>query len=250
MPLQLPGVPSAVVQSLDHLKEELLRGAGKNLAGLILYGGLARGRYRAGKSDINVVILLHDASAPALAAIGPVLRTARRGVGIVPMILTPAEVPSTSVVFPTKFFDIQNHHVVLHGEDPFVGLSATREQIRLRILQQLHNLTLRARARYCAAFDDVNAIAEIMTNLARPLAVELTALLQLARKEVPQEDRTAAVFKAAAHAFGANAAALERLAGLRHGQQVGENLQALFAQVLDTLERFIAAAEKLKEIPT
>jgi hypothetical protein len=249
MPLQLPGAPPAVTQSLERLKEELLRVAGKNLAGLILYGGLARGRYRAGKSDINIVVLLHDASATNLAAIGPTLRVARRGAGVVPMILTPGEVRSTAVVFPTKFLDIQNHHIVLYGDDLFVGLAASREQIRLRILQQLHNLTLRMRTRYCAAFDDVNEIAEILTSLARPLAVELTALLQLARKEVPPDDRTSAVFKAAAHAFGANASALERLAGLRHGQLVGEDLQGLFAQVLETMDTFTAAAEKLKEIP-
>jgi hypothetical protein len=60
---QLPGAPAAVVAALDRLKDELTLAAGQNLAGLILYGGLARGRYRPGKSDVNVIVLLHDASA-------------------------------------------------------------------------------------------------------------------------------------------------------------------------------------------
>ena len=250
MPLQLPGAPPAVVASLERLIDGLSHVADRNLSGLILYGGLARGRYRAGKSDINLVVLLHDVSVAALLAVGPALRVARRSAGVVPMILTPAEVRSTAVVFPTKFLDIQNHHLVLYGDDPFVDLTVSREQIRLRILQQLHNLTLRARSRFCAGYDDPNILAEILISIARPLAVELVALLQLARKETPEDDRTAVVFKAAARAFDADAGALERLAGLRHGLPVGEDLQSLFAQVLRAIDRFTKSAEKLKEIPT
>ena len=48
------------------------------LAGLLVYGGLARGRYRPGKSDVNVVVVLREAGAAALAAIAPALRTAGR----------------------------------------------------------------------------------------------------------------------------------------------------------------------------
>ncbi len=64
---QLPGAPAAIARAIERLKDELARAAGENLAGLILYGGLARGRYRPGKSDVNVVVLLHDASPSALA---------------------------------------------------------------------------------------------------------------------------------------------------------------------------------------
>jgi len=89
----------------------------------------------------------------------------------------------------------------------------------------------------------------MLTNLARPLAVELAALLRLAGKEVPDDDRSQAIFQLAASTFGVDEAALERLAGLRHGQPVGDDLQGLFAQVLQELERFTASAEKLREIP-
>src|SRR5882724_5145092 len=81
----MPETPPAVAAALDRLKEELGRAAGTNLAGLILYGGLARGRYRPGKSDVNVVVLLRDASAATLTAIAPALRTARRAANVVPL---------------------------------------------------------------------------------------------------------------------------------------------------------------------
>ena len=44
MPDLIPGAPAAVAAALDRLKDELTAAAGSNLAGLILYGGLARTR--------------------------------------------------------------------------------------------------------------------------------------------------------------------------------------------------------------
>jgi hypothetical protein len=229
---------------LAGLKEDLIKGAGSNLAGLILYGGLARGRYRPGKSDVNVVVLLNDASAAALAAIGPALRIARRSAGVAPMILTPAEVAPTAVVFPTKLLDIKDHHIVLHGTNPFTTLEVPREQIRLRVVQQLRNMVMQLRVRFLAALDDREMQAALLANTARPIAVELTALLRLAGKTLA-DDRTAAVFQAAAAAFGADGATLARLAALRQGEPVGDDLPALFTRLTATLAGLIERAETI-----
>jgi hypothetical protein len=246
---QLPGAPPAIAAALVRLKDELVRSAGKNLAGLILYGGLARGRYRSGKSDVNVVLLLHEISGPALAAVAPALRAAQRAANVSAMILTPAEVPATAAVFPIKFLDIKDHHVVLHGEDPFARLEVPREQIRLRVLQELRNLTLRLRRRFVAVADDPSLQGTALANLARPLAIELAALLRLAGKAVPPEDRTAAIFQAAAATFDADGEALSRLAALREGERIHDELPVLFTRLLATLDRVMDCAERLKEAP-
>lgn len=159
---QLRGAPAAVTAALDRLKDELTQAAGQNFAGLILYGGLARGRYRPGKSDINVVVLLNDASAAALAAIAPALRTASRAVGIDPMLLTPAEVSRAAEAFPTKFLDIKNHHITLAGSDPFTTLHVTREQVRLRVAQELLNLQLRLRHNYAGGGSDARLLTRTL----------------------------------------------------------------------------------------
>src|SRR5262245_60889076 len=92
-------VPANVAAALKRMRDDLASAAGANLAGLILYGGLARGRYRAGKSDVNVIVLLHDVSAGALAAVAPALRAAWRAAAVEPMVLTPSEVPAVAVAF-------------------------------------------------------------------------------------------------------------------------------------------------------
>src|SRR5262245_33778429 len=215
MPDPLAAAPPAVTAALERLKEELARAAGANLSGLVLYGGLARGRFRAGQSDVNVVILLHDISAVALAAVAPALRTARRAAAVEPMIITPGEVPAAAVAFPTKFLDIKEHHILLTGQDAFASLDVPREALRRRVAQQLRNLALRLRRRYLSVVDDREAQAATLAGMARPLALETAALLRLAGQPAPAEDRTAAIFEAAATAFDLDRDALARLAALR-----------------------------------
>lgn len=246
---QLPGVPAATAKALSSLKDELARVAGENLAGLILYGGLARGRYRPGKSDVNVVVLLHDVSAAALAAVAPALKAAWRAAGVDPLLLTPAEVPRAAAAFPTKFLDIKNHHIALAGADPFQDLEVSREQIRLRAGQELRNLLLRLRRRYITAGGDPGMLARALARAARPFALELAALLELAGKGAPAVDRTAAIFEAAAANFGLEREPLARLAELRQNSRPDGNLNALYRGVLEAIARAADIAEQMRESP-
>jgi hypothetical protein len=245
MPDLIPGAPAPVAAALDRLKDELTAAAGTNLAGLVLYGGLARGRYRPGKSDINLIVLLHDASAAALAAIAPALRTARRSAGVDPLLLTPAEVPRAADAFPTKFLDIKHHHVVLAGTNPFAGLEVSRERVRLRVEQELRNLLLRLRHAYVAVGSDAAMLTEALTRVARPLALGLQALLQLAGKEVP--DRSADIFEASVAAFGLEREPLARLAELRQNARPTGDVAALYQGVLAAVALAAEKADEMKE---
>lgn len=103
--LEKLGSPGPVTAVLGRFRDDLVRAAGKNLAGLILYGGLARGRFRPGRSDVNVIVLLQELSVPALTAVAPVLRADWREAAVEPMVLTPAEVRQAAAAFATKFLE-------------------------------------------------------------------------------------------------------------------------------------------------
>jgi hypothetical protein len=244
------GAPAAVAAALTQLRDELVRTAGDNLVGLILYGGLARGRYHPGKSDVNIVVLLRDVSTALLTAIAPALRVAWRAVRVEPLILTAAEVQGAAEVFTTKFLDIRDYHVVLTGEDPFAGLAVAREHIRSRIEQALRNLTMRLRRRFIAVASDPRAQAQALAGVARPLAIELRAFLRLAGKEVPAEDRTSTVLDAAAQAFDLDREALVRLAQFRRQATPVGDLPALYDRVLRTMAQVADLARQMKETPT
>lgn len=238
MPLSLPGAPKAVAAALETLAAALQKEAGKDFAGLILYGGLARGRFREGRSDVNVVVLLHRTDTAVLDRIGPALRAARRAAAVEAMLLTPAEVPVAAFEFATKFLDIKRHHIVLAGIDPFATLEVPRVMVQLRIAQSLRNLLLRMRRRYSIAYDDAKGLAETLIDMARPLAIELLAMLHDGGHEVPRSDQTSAVFEAAAKAFGLDAGTLASLAALRAASvQESSKVDAaqLYGRVLDLI---------------
>jgi hypothetical protein len=245
--LEKLGAPPAVTAMLRLFRDDLIRVAGPNFAGVLLYGGLARGRFRPGKSDVNVVVLLHDLSAPALAAIAPILRAAWRGAAIEPILLTPAEVRQAADAFATKFLDIKEHHLVLAGEDPFADLEVQREHLRLRAEQELRNSVLRLRRRYVAIGDEPDELTAQLAHLARPLAVELAALLRLANRPLPAEDHTRDLFAAAAAAFDLDGSVLARLAALRGDGPPPEDAPALYHQVLGVIARAATVAAQLKE---
>ena len=239
---QIPNIPREIATALELLQADLERLAGNNLAGLVLYGGLARGRFRPGKSDVNVLVLLHDASPSALLAVMPALLAARRSVGVDPMLLTPAEVPRAAAAFPTKFLDIRNHHQLLLGEDPFAALEVSREEVRRRVLQALQNLLMRLRHGFLVAAGDPLTQTRMLAGVARPLALELQSLLALRGHDGNEDDSSAMVFAAAAAAFGLDAPPLAQLAGLRHDAVV-EDPAALFAAVLVVVARAVELVE-------
>ena len=235
--IQRLGAPAEIRDAVSKLVDDLTRAAGKNLKGLILYGGLARGRYRHGKSDINLVVVLGDASAESLAVIAPVLRAAWRAVRIEPFIVQVSDVPRLAAVFPTKVLDIQSHRVVLMGEDPFAGVEVSREQIRLRVEQGLSNLALRLRRRYISIFDDPRSMASALADAAVPFKVELAAMLRLVGKDEPSESTSAAVLEFAAMTFDLDRDALSLMAGLRRDGSLPENLPAFYDRVLASISR-------------
>ena len=229
--------PPEARAAIIRLRDDLVREAGSNLAGLILYGGLARGRYRPGKSDINLVVLLDDTETASLAAIAPVLRAAWRAWRVEPFIIRPAEVARLSVTFPTKLLDIARHRLVLAGADPFADIQVSREQVRLRIEQGLRNSELRLRRRYVSIFDDTQALAATLAEVAASLKVEFAAMLQLVHRDAPSEATSAAVLEAAADAFDLDRAALQRIAALRREADQAEDLPALYNRTLAVIER-------------
>jgi len=250
MATSIPGAPPAVAAALSRLQEELRAAAGANLAALVVYGGLARGRFRPGRSDVNVVVVLRDASAVSLAAIAPALQAAWRTAAVEPMILTPAEIGPAVDVFPTKFLDIKRHHLVLVGDDPFASLDASPEHVRLRVKQELHNLLMRLRRRYLAAAGDRAELMLAVADVTRPLALVLADLLRLTGKEEPADDRSAGIFEAAAAAFGLECAVLARLAALRQDPGRSEDLDGLSGGVLKAIATAAEFVDRMKEAKT
>jgi hypothetical protein len=247
--LEQVGAPAEIRTALEHLCQELVDAAPENLVSVILFGGLARGRFRAGRSDVDLVVVLRHTSAAKLAAIAPALRSAWRAVRVEPLLLGLTEIPRLTTLFPTKLLDIQAHHVVLWGEDSFAGLNASPEEIRHRVEQELRNLELRLRRRFIAVSDDDQGARQAIGSVIRPLAIHLSWLLRLSGQQLPEDDRTTAIFDLAASRWKLDGDLLANLAALRANDGGAHDMLELFDRLLETVDRIADIAEGLKVTP-
>lgn len=239
------GAPADVVEGLTRLAKDLGEAAGTNLKAVLLYGGLASGRYRTGRSDLNVAVVLEDAGGAALAAIAPVLHAALRRLRVEPLVLAAAELSRAADVFPTKFLDIQRAHVLLAGSDPFDGLKISREHVRLRVEQELRNAVLRLRRRLVTAHEDPVALSTVLVGLPVMLAVNLTALAELADKPVERAADPLETARRAGRALELDVGPLEPLAGLKAEQPV-RGLPELTGRMLALVTAAAERADRLE----
>ncbi|HMP53712.1 MAG TPA: nucleotidyltransferase domain-containing protein [Candidatus Melainabacteria bacterium] len=239
-------VPSPVEQSLQELVESLKRGAGDNLQSVIIYGSIARGHFRPGASDVNLVILLKDVSASELDKIDSPLRKARNSINVNAMIMTGSEVARSADVFPVKFMHIKNYHLVLFGDDPFADLSISPKHLRIRLEQELRNISIRLRNRYVNLHQDRSVSIGLVTNLMGSFAVQLRTLLELTGKPLPQEHSTKAHLMAAAEAFDLDKEALEAASELRRDVAPALEVQEIFARVMKSVDKAVDVADQLE----
>jgi predicted nucleotidyltransferase len=228
---ELLQAPVAVATALGHVADELRTAAGDNLVALVLYGGLARGRHRGQRSNVDLAVVLEDAGPARIGEITPVLMAAWRAARVEAWILARPEIPRLAEVFPTKLLDIREHHLVLLGEDVFAGIEIDTALLGLRVEQELTNLSLRLRRSLVALAADPASMAALLAGTARPLAIQLASLLRLAGRQVPGEDRSAAIFAVAAEAFQLDGEALDALSGLRQGEDTVDDVAALLGRV-------------------
>jgi hypothetical protein len=236
------GLPPAVATALGACCEDLVRAGGPALQGLLLYGSAARGRYRPGGSDVNVVVVLREASPEALDRLAPALQRGRRSVALEPFLITADEVPRAADVFPTKFQDIAAHHVLLHGEDPFSALVVPHAHLRLRVEQELRNLCHRLRRTYVGVRGDPQRLAAVLVDAVPGASVEFAALLRLLDHAPPTEDTPQAVLRAVAPVLGLQPAALAAVA-----QPSAEEALAAAHLLMDALARAAERADTAEE---
>lgn len=226
-----------LIRKLTDFQTQLASASGANLVSVVIFGGLARGRYRPGRSDVNVLIVLERDTAADLAAIAPPLRSAWRAARVEPMILTNAELAPSARAFPTKFLDIKEHHIRIAGIDVLAQLEIPKDRILWRIEQELRNIAIRLRRRITSVIDEPKHLVGELTDIARPVAIEFYYLLRTRGHQPPEEDRTAAIFAAAASAFALDGPALAELAALRQDPKArpGNELELLGERVIRSL---------------
>jgi predicted nucleotidyltransferase len=226
---------SEAEKALEELVAQLREAAGPNLLGVALYGGLAKGRFTPGVSDVNVLVVLAEAGLERLLPLSPAVTRALRESRVIPFVVTPEDLRASARLFPGKILDIRASHRVLWGDVHLSGVVVAPEDLRLRARQEIKNTELRLRLRAVERSGDPDALWRGMMASLPKVAVTLETLLRLDGVAVPV-DRPG-LLRLAAKEMGIPADQMEPFTELRRLDQrpEDERVRRLYAQYLDLL---------------
>ncbi len=235
-------LPEEVRAAVDTLAAAYHQKLEANLIGLILYGSAARGHYRAGKSDVNLLVVLDQADTHALTPVLDAVLTARRH-NVAPLHMTPGDLKSFTRVFPIKFLAFRESYKLLWGLDALASLEVEDANLRLRCQQEMQNLLMRLRRHFVTR--QGHSLNPMVRETMNGFMETLRRVVQLAESEVPKRSELA---ERAAQTIGFDQKKLETLMALKNpsgneNPEISHELYNDFMQIIEQTARF---TEKLE----
>jgi hypothetical protein len=206
---------AAKTMTLDDLVAQLTHVHGDALQAVVLYGSAASGEDIAGRSDLNVLAIVHTMSLASLRALGQTMR-AWQEAGHPPVLeLTTAEWVSSADVFPMEYADILERHRVLAGSLPLEGVTVSLSDLRLQVEQEAMGKLLRLRRGVMLAGTDIDRQQELLRASLSTLLVIFRGVMRL-QGDVPPRDG-AQVIAAVSARCGFPAEPFERVLAYKRG---------------------------------
>ena len=172
------GLPPTVEKVLTEFIAEARSSFDEDLRAIVLFGSAAEAKLRA-TSDVNLLLVLSAFDQTKADKLRGPFRAAQAAVRLQTMFLLESELQPAMKAFAVKFGDILRRRKVLYGDDPFVGMSVSRDDSIIRLKQTLLNLTLRLREMYVARGLREEQLVNVIADMAGPLRSCAATLLEL-----------------------------------------------------------------------
>jgi predicted nucleotidyltransferase len=239
-------LPEQVTSVLTEFIDSAKAAFGGALRSVVLYGSGAEDKLRP-TSDVNLILMLAEFTQEQADQLREPLRLAQAAINLRAMFLLESELKPATEAFAVKFADIARRRRVLYGDDPFAGVSVSRDDAIFRLKQTLLNLTLRMREAYIARSLRPEQLAALIADVAGPLRSCASTLLEL--EGTPAPSAKDALEKVAASLPGAPASAdeIRLISEAREGHALpqGTAAPALF-HIIDLARSMWARAAALK----
>lgn len=248
MPTQTPlpaGLPPATRSALEQYVTTLRELFGQNLVSIALYGSAARDDYVPGVSNLNVLVVLQDAHIKQVKQAASVSRQMRDKHAIEPRFMSLEMIQDASDVLPIAFLDMQEHYILLHGQDMLKDVTIQRRNLRAQCEYQLRFALLRMRHLYLFSSHDQIRMTRQLTDSFTKFLHLLKSLFRLQGQEPPT--RSEQVITRSAEQFGLDGQVMSQLLNLKLKRRrfSREQVGALYEGYLDLLEDASAVVDKL-----
>jgi predicted nucleotidyltransferase len=229
-------------KQLNELVAKLEAATDTNLKAVVLYGSAASGEFHPKHSDLNVLCVLEDLDAAALARLSPAATWWARQDHPPPLIFSVEELRRASDVFAIEFLDIKAHHRVLWGEDVFATLEVPMNLHRVQVERDLRTNVLKLRQHYLAVPGDNKTVLRLMTESVSSFASlfrhALIALGQGKPDQLPHRKRE--IIDRLAKLLSFDASGFHTVLDVREGK-----LSPGQVDVLSTFRAYLQAVERV-----
>lgn len=234
------------IERAEKLARDLEAAYGAALVSVVLYGSAARGDFRPGVSDLNVLVLLTD-TRPSTLRHGSALARAWVSEGNQPpLVLSEAEWRASADVFPIEYSDIRDAHRVLHGADPFGGITIDLADLRHQCEHELKGKHIQLRERYLLASGDPAELRELLVRSFSTFLVLFRTVLRLAGGDAPRDPE--AVIRQAAAQAGFDPAPLLAVHAARGGAKLDARPESpVVTGYLDAVEKVVEWVDRLSQ---
>jgi hypothetical protein len=229
---------------LTDLVSRMKEFAGENLESMILYGSAARGDFKEGHSDLNVLCVLRSVAARELARVTPVVHWwCKDQSEPAPLFFTAEELAHSADVFAIELLDMQDSRRVLYGADVVAGIAVPMNLHRVQVEHDLRTLLLKLRQHFLLT-------GQKESELRAAEAKSSSSVLALLRHTLIafEEDPPATapeVFARIAALTGADAEAFTAAFKLRDRHAHAEDIVRAYGQYLNALTVVISALDKI-----
>jgi predicted nucleotidyltransferase len=228
---------------LTDLVSRMKEFAGENLESMILYGSAARGDFKEGHSDLNVLCVLRSVAARELTRVTPVVRWWSKDHNEpAPLFFTAEELRQSADVFSIELLDMQESRRVLYGADVVAGIPVPMNLHRVQVEHDLRTLLLKLRQHFLLTGQKES---ELRTAEAKSSSSVL-ALLRHALIAFDEEPPATAqeVFARIAALTGADAEAFTAAFKLRDRHAHVDDIVRAYGQYLNALAVVVSALDK------
>jgi hypothetical protein len=229
---------------LTDLVSRMKEYAADNLESLILYGSAARGDYKEGHSDLNVLCVLRSIAARELARVTPVVHWWCKDQNEpAPLFFTAEELRHSADVFSIELLDMQRSRRVLYGSDVIDGIPVPMNIHRVQVEHDLRTLLLKLRQHFVLTGQKENELRSAEAKSSSSVLALLRHTLIAFEEEPPATAQE--VFARIAALTGADAEAFTAAFKLRDRHAHADDIVRAYGQYLNALTVVISALDKI-----
>lgn len=151
-------------KQITDFVNRLKQAAGPNLECVALFGSAANGEFHADYSDINILCVVNELSAPVLERLAPVMNAWTNKKYPAPLIFSHTELKQSTDVFAIEMLDIRQRHRILHGDDIFANLHVPMDQHRVQLEHNLRTKLLTLRQSYIQVVGNDKRVRRLMLD--------------------------------------------------------------------------------------